>query len=606
MKEPFLERLAKGPVLMDGAMGTMLHSLDVPKGECLEHLNLVNPGIVRSVHNEYAKAKAEIITTNTFGANRHILSYFGLADSVENINREAVNIVRALGGDLYIAGSVGPVSRPYENIKTLTRAKMRSIFREQIQILLAQNVDIIKFETFSSLSEIVLAFETLRELDARIPAFCLLSFVENGKTLNGVSPKDAFRELSRSGSPINGANCGIGPQSTYQIVNQITTFSRYSVIQPNAGQPVFHSGKFIYPVTPDYYAVYTKRFLEAGVDIIGGCCGTTPAHIKKAGEIMKMPFKVKKAALPRKERTDKTVKFVKFPNSFKDSLKNGFTVTVEVDPPKGIDNTRTYAYIKALREAGVAAVNIADNPLGKLRQSISAVSFVAKREIGMDVIIHFSCRDKNLIGIQAELLSLYSLGINNLLAITGDPPSVGDYPFATAVYEVNSSGLIEIVSNLNKGTDYLGNQVPARTDFFIGAAAGMDICGNKEAFKHLGRKIAKGAGFIQTQPVYSFEEAAVLSKMLNKTKKPFILGILPLVSYAHAEFLANEIHGVKVPGVFLSKLEKAKGDDAMAISLDYTADMISKIKGIANGICIMTPFNRYSFVLELLKRVNDS
>lgn len=601
MKKNFWVRLKESAIVLDGAMGTMINSFDIPKGECHEYLNLVNKELISQIHREYLEAGAEIITTNTFGANRYILDYFGLGNRVAEINRCGVEILKSLPGDFYIAASIGPLTRPYEEIKKINKNTMKKAFKEQIEALLSSGVDLLKFETFSNLEELLTAVKIAKKLDSKIPISCSMVYLENGKTMFGISPVEAAGELKKAGVQIIGSNCGIGPQSIFQIIDQIISYADYTIVYPNAGRPAFSYGKFQYPATPDYFAAYTSKFLKKGVNIIGGCCGTTPAHIKKIKEV------IEKEGLTKVREYKKTTKKIKvtperitFPNEFKKRVKSEFVMTVEVDPPKTVGNVKIVNYLRKLKAKNVAGVNIADNPLGKLRQSTSALSYIAKREIGLDVIIHFTCRDKNLLGIQSELLSMASLGINNILALTGDPPSVGDYPFATAVYEVNALGLIGIIHNLNIGKDYLNNSINTMTDYFIGTAAGPSVIDNKRAADHLNKKISNGANFIQTQPFYDVASMEKMMEVISKSKKPVIIGMLPLLNHNHAEFLNNEVSGISIPRQLIQKFENRNKEDSRKISIEIAVNLIEKIKELADGVCIMTPFNRYKLVLDIM------
>ncbi len=606
MKKKIFERLLEGPVIMDGAMGTYINSKEIPRGECYDYLNITHPDLITSVHREYITAGAEIITTNTFSANQHILKYFGLENHVQEINKQGTRLVKEIPGDHYVAASVGPISRPYEDVDRFESGYMKDIYLEQIGILLDAGADIIKLETFSNLNEILLALEAVFELHPGFPVSCSLTYLANGKTMFGVSPDEATRTLKEAGARMIGANCGIGPQSLSQILTQITSFAEFVLVHPNAGQPVFQYGQYRYPVTAKYFSDYAIQFIKNGVNIIGGCCGTTPEHIKAVYE-RRNEFKSIKAKRPvagKKTQditTSKKVITVEFPNKFRKILNDHFSITVEVDPPKTVDNTKVMGFLKDLKELEVSAINVADVPMGRLRQSSSGLAYIAKRELDLDVILHFTCRDKNLIGIQSDLLTAYSPGINNILALTGDPPSVGDYPFATAVYEVDALGLVGIISHLNEGKDYLGNEITTRTDFNIGVAAGYSIVDDQKALDHLKRKIASGAHFVQTQPIYDIAQAEKLSNKLSTLGLPKILGIIPLVNYQHAEFLKNEVSGITVPDHILKKFEGLDKSASASLSIELAVELIGKFRDYAEGVCIMTPFNRYGLVKNIIK-----
>ncbi|PIP11977.1 MAG: bifunctional homocysteine S-methyltransferase/methylenetetrahydrofolate reductase [bacterium (Candidatus Stahlbacteria) CG08_land_8_20_14_0_20_40_26] len=584
----FRERIKKGVIIADGAMGTMLYSLGVPKGHCYDELNLSNPDIVKTVHRSYVAAGAELVETNTFGANRFILErYYNLGKKVRDINYRGAKIAREVAGDgIIIGGSVGPITRPYESAIKLSKEERRDIFREQITPLLDGGVDIIIFETMAGVEEIKDAIFALQKLYGDFPFIAQFSFMDDGKTLLGVDGVNAARELK--GVEIMGANCGSGPKGIYSALKRMGCVTDAVLsAQPNAGYPGFVYGRFLYPATPSYFAEYARRFVDIGVTIIGGCCGTTPEHIRAIKEsVSEMKPKPRKIATIRAP-VEKVSEEVEVVTQLKKKLQKGFVYTMEIDPPRGGIVERELAGARLFKKVGGDAINIADNPMAKLRMSALPLAYLIKRETGLECILHFTCRDRNILALQSELLGAAALGINNILALTGDPPSVGDYPFAVAVFEITAKELVETIGSINHGYDRLGNPLAGRTNLFVGIASPIRNVDPDRIWE----KINLGAGFIQTQPVFDIE---LLRKFISfNFGIPVIAGLLPLHSIRQAEYFANEVPGMYIPEEIIERMKN--GESGICIA----KELLKEIRKTYQGVCIM-PQGRYEIVKELM------
>jgi len=609
MRQNLVERLRSRIVLIaDGAMGTVLYARGAPKGHCYDELNLSNPSMIKAVHAEYAAAGAELIETNTFGANRFVLStYYDLGAKTFEINLAGARIAREACPNCYIAGSVGPASRPLDTTEPIGREEMAGIYVEQISALVEGGVDLIVLETMADLDEAKIALEQAVKV-GKVPVVVQMSFVEEGRTITGVSPSQAVVELADMGALVVGANCGNGPQATLEAIRKMT--GRRDVFlsaMPNAGLASYTGGKFSYPHNPDYFASCAEEFLKLGVAIVGGCCGTTPEHIATVSS----RILGKKVVVPKRgaKKLEKAVRIGSPPvvsTPLKEMVSRKFTITVELSPPKGTELTDDLSSAGELKEVGVDAVSISESPMARIRMSPVALGHRIKTELGMDVILHFTCRDRNILGLQADLLSVYALGMVNILALTGDPPSVGDYPFATGVYEVNSRGLVEIVNKLNSGVDYLGNRLSSATAFWIGVAASPASEDPENEIKRLGEKMKAGAQFVVTQPVFDVEGLSDFIKRANLREKPVFAGLMPLVSSRQAEFLHHEVPGITVPESMRKAMRTAGERKARKMGVTIAADLLNQLVEVVSGVCVMVPLRRYSVAAEVITEADLS
>ncbi len=600
MADRFWERLEEGVLICDGAMGTMLYQKGVPKGHCYDELNLSSPGIVRDVHSEYLRAGAEIIETNTFGANRVILQrYYDLGDKVQEINYWGAKIAREVAGEQFVAGSLGPVTRPFESLLKPSPGEMQEVFREQIEALLEGGVDLLILETFSDLEEMEQGFLAAKRL-AELPVVCQMTFLPEGKTLSGVDPIRFAKKLTELGARILGANCCRGPQDTLDAVVEMGRVSPAKLsAQPNAGLPSFSDGKFLYPSTPEYFAEYARKYVDAGVSVVGGCCGTTPDHIRAISQAVKRA-EVKPREIVQVELKEDEAPAPKTPPpSLRDKFKKKFIVTVEIDPPRGTAIEKEIRAVQSLREAGVDAVNISDSPMARVRLSPLPLAQIVKNRIGMDVILHFTCRDRNIIALQSDLLGAHALGVDTILALTGDPPSVGDYPYATAVFEITSQGLVQMMKTLNEGFDLAGNPIGEPTSFLIGVAVNPSSEDPSREVKKLEAKVEAGAHFAQTQPVFDLPVLERFLKLVSHLEIPLIVSLLPLYNYRHTEFLHNEVPGIEIPHPIRERMKRV-GDKGAEEGVEIARELLSQLRGLVQGVSLMPPFKRYDLALKIM------
>lgn len=607
MGKPFLDRLAQGPILADGGMGTYLYAKGASFGRAFDELNLTQRALVAEIHDDYITAGSELIETNSYGANRIKLHAHGLQDKVREINLAAVKIARErreiAGRDLFVAGSIGPLGRPVGSYGGVDRTVARSVFREQAEALLEGGVDLMIVETFADLEEMSLAVEAIHEL-CDLPLIGQVTITDDLMTIHGDTPHQILGAAKQMQLDVFGANCSVGPQRIFDFLSLIRDRSDlYLSAQPNAGLPRFHEGRFFYVSSPEYFSEYCKRFLNLGVAVIGGCCGTTPEHIAAMKAVMSGFERVETVDVAvgvqepeeRKGQPERDV----YVSDFAAKLGNRFVVSVEIDPPKGVNEDKVVRAARKLKDAGVDAVNVADSPMARVRMSCIAASALVVREIGLDIILHYTCRDRNLMGLQSDLLGAHVLGIRNVLALTGDPPSVGDYPNATAVYDVDAIGLVEIVSGLNSGADMMGNSIGKPTRFSIGVAVNPTAPDLDNEIERLERKVAAGAQFSMTQPLYDCRSLESLLRRIEGLNMPILLGLLPLQSYRHAEFLHNEVPGIEIPAGVRERLRKA-GKDAAECGVEMSRELLSEARQLVQGVYLMPSFGRYETVLQVL------
>src|SRR5213082_1344494 len=573
MQHDFLEQLQQHPLLCDGAMGTLLYARGIAYERCFDELNLTRPALIQGIHSEYISAGAQIIETNTFGANRAKLEAYNLEGRVRDINRHAVKLAREAreisGQSVFIAGAVGPSGRPLQAPYEQRLSELRAIFREQIDALLVGGADLLILETFSSLAELRQAVLAAQDVGG-LPIVAQMSFYEDGHTLSGQSPARVAAVLNDLGIDVMGANCSVGPAATLDVLQEMIAAARLFLdneqaipqmfsAQPNAGLPTRIGNRFFYMATPDYFADYALRFAQAGVHLIGGCCGTTPRHIAAMRKALDEHYGVstqfstglvKETEEKVTETANGTVTIAGLieeeiilprqgtPTRLQEKLAAGeFVVSVELDPPKGLNPTKILEGAALLQQAGVNCINIADSPMARVRMGCIAMARLIQDHLGLEKIIHFTTRDRNLMALQSELLGAHALGIRNILALTGDPLHVGDYPNTTGVWDVDSVGLIGVMRGMNEGHDAAGSSIGAQGSFHIGAALNLNMTEEQteQEIAMYWRKIEAGAHFIMTQPIY---EPAPLLRFLERVGKPTIplmLECITLHSSRHAE-----------------------------------------------------------------------
>ena len=594
-------------LLADGAMGTMIYESGVFVNRCFDELNLSNPKLIVDIHRRYLKSGADILETNTFGANRLKLEKFGLEGKVAEINRLGAEhaLEAAAERNAFALGSVGPLGRPIVGDKGISPEQAHDAFAEQVQALLEAGVDALLFETFAHLGEMAIALEAARELSADIPVVGQFSYADEINVLGGASIQEAVDVLESKGADVIGANCTVGPKVLLEVVTQLVSLTDKPVsVLPNAGRPEYVDGRLFYFATPDYFAKYAKRFVNAGARLVGGCCGTTPDHIQSMAGAVRALGK-SSAIVIKVEPVEEERQLAEMPLAERSPLgrklaAGEFVVSVEVDPPKGLDLTKTVKGGRLLKEAGVDVANIADGPRATARISAQAMGLILEREVGLETILHTSCRDRNLLGLQSDMLGAHTSGFRNILAVTGDPPLMGDYPSATGVFDVDAIGLVTLLKQLNRGLDMGGRGMQGQTTFTIGVGANPAAQNPLREMERLERKAEAGAEFIMTQPIY---DIALLDKYLlvvAPLQLPVLVGILPLASYRNAEFLHNEVPGMTVPDHIRQRMSDA-GDDGAAEGIVIAQEMLKAVMDSAAGVYIMPPFNRFGTAIKVLE-----
>jgi methionine synthase / methylenetetrahydrofolate reductase(NADPH) len=597
----FLERLAAQVVIGDGAMGTFLYGRGIPLEANFEHLNLVQPQLVQEVHEQYAAAGAQLLETNSFGANALRLGGIGLARKTRAINEAAARLARAAAGpQRFVAGAVGPLLRPRGEDKELSSSQKMELFREQMEALASGGADLFILETFASLEDLELALAVAAAVG--LPAVAQLAFLEEGRSREGVDAETAGRRLTAAGAAVIGANCGAGPRELLKVLPRLAAASPLPLSAfPNSGFPQYIDGRYIYLATPDYFAAMGRELVQAGAALVGGCCGTTPAHVAALAAVLsavrpvaRTLVQVQPPVVPVEEPPQPTRA------SFLDAWGTRPVITVELDPPRGLDCRKVLEGAKALAAAGVDAISLAENPLARIRMGNIALARRIQEETGVEVIVHITGRDRNLIGLHSELMGAHLLGIRTILAVTGDPVSVGGEAGATSVFDLNSIGLLELLTALNSGRSLLGAELGSCTGFLAGAAFNPNLPSIDGQLRRLERKVAAGARFVQTQPVYSLQ---LIERLLEKTAAcgvPVLIGLLPLVSERNAEFLHNEVPGISLPDEVRRRMRGKNGETGVREGMDIAAELIEG-SPTAAGFYLMPPFGKVELALQLME-----
>ena len=608
----FRQALQDRIIVADGAMGTALYAKGVFVNRCYDELNLSLPSMVRDVHQEYIRAGAELIETNTFGANRKRLGAFGFAEKLRQINQAGVRIAReAAREQAYVAGAVGPLGARLEPLGTVTFAEARELFREQVEALAEAGVDAIVLETFRDLDELREAVLAVRQAAGReLPLIAQIAVEDDGHLQDGTSVEIATRALDQWPVDVIGLNCSSGPRVLLEAIEIMAAHTGKPLsAMPNAGLPVTVEGRNLYLCSPEYMAQYSRRFLEAGAKIVGGCCGTTAAHIKEIRNEARafMPGRYA-AVVSAPEPAERAQAQPEIPVAKRSGLgaklaAGRFVAFVEILPPRGVDASKEIAGAALCKAAGIDCINVPDGPRASARLSAQVTCQLIQKQAGIEAVLHFCCRDRNILSIQSELLGAHAAGVRNLICITGDPPRMGIYPDASAVFDVDSIGLIRIASHLNRGLDLGGNAMGSQTSLLIGAGADPGSQHIEEELHRLEKKVEAGADYFVTQPVFDLN---LLEKFIRRTeqyKLPVIAGIWPLTSFRNAEFMVNELR-VPVPHEYMEKMRGAQdAESARAAGVAIAREMLERAQPMTAGVQLSAPFGRYDMAIEVAEAI---
>ncbi len=622
MAHPLIDRLNAGVVLGDGAMGTMLFDAGHSSDECLESLNATDPETVAAIHRQYINAGADVIEANTFGGNRFRLGAHGLQDKVRDFNKRGVRLVREereiSGSSVLVAGSIGPSGRTIEPFGVLTREEATDGFREQIEYLLEAGVDLLIIETMGSLGEMDCAIAAARAC-SDLPIVAMMTFAEDGRTLSGRTPEEIVRELAARQIEVIGANCSVGPQRVLGVIRAMRaeierlpegTPAPFLACMPNAGWPTRVGSRVVYRSSPEYFGDFARSAAEAGARLIGGCCGTTPLHIAAMRTVIDEINAANGLAIPgpspevqpgaRRMRptivmeADETTEVQR-------KLGKSFLKCVEIDPPKGLNPHKALEGARLLKSVGVDAINVADSPMARVRMSAMTLCYLIQHEVGVETIIHFTTRDRSLMGLQSELLGAHAAGVRNILALTGDPPSMGMVPPSSGVFDVDSIGLVRIIKEMNDGADASGASIGRSANFTIACAVDPNKPDLEDEAHRLRQKIAAGANFVMTQPIF---DASVWTNFLNvfgaeRLPIPVMIGILPLQSTKHAEFLFNEVPGINPTENSRERMRRA-GANGRVEGVKMAQELLQELVPYAEGVYLMPSFGRYEVAAEVL------
>jgi len=604
--------------VVDGAMGTMLYAKGVYINRCYDELNLSNPDLVREIHGEYIRAGADIIETNTYGATSHKLQQYGLEGNLHEINAIAAKLAREAAGErAYVAGAIGPLGLRIEPYGPTSFDEAKDLFKAQAIALLEGGVDLFCLETFSDVSEIREAIRAVREI-CDLPIIAQMTIMTDGNTVFGTTPEIFTERLDQWGADVIGLNCGVGPAIILNALEKMREVTKKKLsAQPNAGLPRDVQGRQFYMCSPEYMSKFAKRFIQAGAKFIGGCCGTTPAHIKLISDAVR-------AASPRAQRTalksspvhveEMTLPDIKIVPAEERSAWGGkitrgeFVTSVEVLPPRGVDAKKTLDSIRLLKEAGVDGVNIPDGARAQSRMSALATAVLVEQQIGIESVLHYCCRDRNLLGMMSDLLGAAALGLRNILVITGDPPKMGPYPDATAVFDIDSIGLTNMVNKLNHGLDLGNNPIGEPTAFCIGVGVNPGAINLEEEIKRFEWKVEAGAQYAITQPVFDTNQLRDFLERIEHVRIPIIAGIWPLVSYRNAEFLHNEVPGVRVTPSIMERMRAASAISKEAgrdEGLKIARESLLEVRDVIQGVQVSAPFGNVKYALEVFGALEE-
>ncbi len=609
-----LDCLRENLVLGDGAIGTLLHQRGQPLHACYEAFNLQQPELVQQVHREYLEAGARLIESNTFGASRLRLEKFDLAAQLVPINRRGAELAVELAhrSHAFVAGSVGPLTS--DPSVTLTDERALELYREPCEALLAGGVDGLFLETFPRLSDLVLAVRAARSLGL-IPVIASLSFGDDGHTADGFRINQAFARLREAGADVTGLNCHFGPTTAEKLMKELEVRPGNLIsVFPNAGRPLYFEGRYLYHPTPQYFADYLPKLVAQGARLIGGCCGTTPETIAAMARVLPglRPIQDKPAVIVRRESTSMTVlepasslapHAARPPASLLDIIRQRLLIVTELDPPKSLSLDKLIGGARELKASGTDLITLADNSLAILRVSNLAAGYLVKERTGLEPIIHLACRDRNLLGLQSELMGLHALGLHHVLALTGDPAKIGDHPAASSVYDVNSIGLIRTIKQLNDGLAANGRDLKSRTQFIIGCAFNPNARNVDSQVRKLEDKIKAGAQFVMTQPIFDAALARLTREKTRHLGVPVLVGVMPLLSARNTEFLHHEVPGINIPEAVRDRMRGKEGREGNDTGLAIARQLCEAVLEHFRGIYLITPLLRYDLTVQLGQHV---
>jgi homocysteine S-methyltransferase len=606
----FKERLQNEIIVFDGGTGTYLYDKGVFINRCFEELNITNPELVKEVHRDYFNAGADVVETNTFGANKYRLAVHGLESQVYELNYKGAQLAKSVVKDnALVAGAIGPLGIQIEPFGKISYDEAKDAFTEQVKGLLDGGVDIIIFETFSMIEEIVQGVRAVRELNTEIPIIAQVTINSEGSLLSGETLERFVETISQYQVDAIGMNCSEGPKLMLESLERLRELTTLPLsVQPNAGLPQSIGGRNLYMTSPEYMAEYAKRFIQTGASIVGGCCGTNPSHIKAIRRAVQalQPAKrmdVKSESLHIEKPAEVHVCPKEEKSRLSEMLVQGdFVKLVELVSPRGISVEKEIDKARILFEHGIDAINIPDGPRASARMSALAMAVKILDEVGIEPVLHIACRDRNIIGMQSDLLGAWALGVRNILAITGDPPKLGNYPDATAVFDVDSIGLTNLINRLNHGLDFANNPIGEPTGFSIAVGVNPGAINLDEELRRLDWKIQAGAEYMMTQPVFDLRILEKFLKIIEHIKLPILCGIWPLVSFRNAEFMNNEVPGASVPAEILERMRKAKSkEEAFLEGIKIAKETYQQVRSEVNGVQLAAPLGRIDAVLMMLE-----
>lgn len=597
-------------------MGTILYARGVFINRCFDELNLSQPELVRSVHEEYLQAGAEIIETNTFGANAFRLRRYGLEDKVTAINEAGARLARQAvaqladkqAGAAFVAGSVGPLGVHLEPLGKTALEEAREAFAAQIRGLVAGGVDYLFIETMPALNEAEQAILAAREVAPDLPVFAMVTVDEDENCLDGAPAETAALRLAAAGADVIGCNCSLGPATVLTAIERMRAVTSLPLIaMPNAGMPRAVDGRNIYLCSPEYMASFARKFIKAGVQFVGGCCGTTPNHIRAMKSAMRA-MDAQQTSAPTQTRAPILTETPPAPLEARSQIgklvaQGAFVTLVEIVPPKGIDCSKEIEGARLLAQTGIHAINIPDSPRASARMSAQSLCIQIQQRVGIETVLHYTCRDRNVLSIQSDLLGASSLGLRNILCLTGDPPKLGNYPDATAVFDVDAIGLVNVVHRLNHGLDIGGNPIGASAGFTIGVAANPGVPDIDNEVRRFAYKVEAGAEYAITQPVFDLRLLEIFLKRIEGFRIPVIAGIWPLTGLRNAEFMKNDLR-VSMPDEIMVRMAKADTPDlARAEGIRIAQEMLRDAQPMVQGVQVSAPFGRYALAIEIVGSV---